>query len=62
MEPIPYAQKQFNEKLETLKKAFTDLSIFWEQHPNIESGDFPEYWASFDEETCQVQNWSNSVK
>lgn len=62
MEPISEEQKQFNDKLETLEKALVDLSIFWEQHPDIESGDYPAHWGSLDEETCQVQIWANSVK
>lgn len=54
-------QKEFNEKLEALKHAFTSLSLFWEQNPDIECGDYPEHWTSFDNETIHVIDWHASV-
>lgn len=54
-------QQVFNEKLEALHEAFVDLSRCWEQHPDVEFGDYPEHWTSFDNETIHVQKWNNSI-
>ncbi len=61
MEPTPEEQKEFNEKVEKLKHAFTSLSLLWEQHPDVDFGDYPEHWTSFDNETLHVIDWHESV-